>query len=334
MAEREAEGLMRPPSEIGHDLWKTRLRWAVALAVVVVLVAVSIRAIDFREVARALAASDWRLVALAGLVAVTVCMFACSVRLYVLTKPLPARRPIGFWHLTSIYYASNAAHHLLPAPAAEVLRTVQLKRRHGYSIAALVAAQVVERVIDALALSLEILLVALIGDLPRALHGALLVFAGLTAAGVVFVIILAVRHKPDEVLPADAGALRGFLHRLTEGVYLLRAPRIWLVSLGCSFVNDLANVATVGLVLTAVGLQVPVASWFVVVLVARLAGLLPSTPGQFGVIEAGIVLALVALGVNRNEALAAAVLYHLAHFVPITLVGLWELRKQWQAVES
>jgi len=210
-----------------------------------------------------------------------------------------------------------------------VLRTVQLKRRHGYSIGALIAAQLVERVIDALALSIEVALVAIYGTLPSIMHSSLLVFAGVTGAGVLVVIIVAARHDPSKD-GNDLGRIAGFVHRLSEGVYLLRKPRIWLMSLGCSFVNDLANAATVGLVLAACGVHLPLATWFVVVLVARLAGLLPSTPGQFGVVEAGVVLALAALGVNRNEALAVALLYHLAHFVPITLVGLWELRKQWQ----
>jgi len=319
------------PSEIRLDLWKTRARWAVALGVTALLVVVALRALDFHQVAAALARSDWRLVAAAGALAVTVCMWACSVRLYLLTVPLPADRPIGFPHLTSIYYASCAAHHLLPAPAAEVLRTVQLKRRHGYSIGALVAAQLVERVIDALALSVEVALVTLFGTLPPAMHDSLLVFAAATGAGVLAVVIVAARHDPSRE-GAELGRIAGFVHRLSEGVYLLRKPRLWLASLGCSFVNDLANAATVGLVLAACGVHLPMATWFVVVLVARLAGLLPSTPGQFGVVEAGIVLALAALGVDRNEALAVALLYHLAHFVPITLVGLWELRKQWQVV--
>jgi uncharacterized protein (TIRG00374 family) len=316
-------------SENGHDLWKTRARWALALAVVAGLLVLAVREIDFRQVVAALVRSDWRLIVAAGGLAVTVCMWACSVRFWLLTEPLPSKTPIGFFQLMSVYYASNAAHHLLPAPAAEVLRTVQLKRRHGYSIGALIAAQLVERVIDALALSIEVALVALFGSLPSIMHSSLLVFAGVTGVGVLVVIIVASRHDPAKD-GDDLGRVAGFVHRLSEGVYLLRKPRIWLMSLGCSFVNDLANAATVGLVLAACGVHLPLATWFVVVLVARLAGLLPSTPGQFGVVEAGVVLALMAFGVNRNEALAVALLYHLAHFVPITLVGLWELRKQWQ----
>jgi uncharacterized protein (TIRG00374 family) len=323
------ETALPPVSETGRDLWRTRARWALAIGVTGVLVFVAVRALDFRQVAAALGASDWRFVALAGLVAVTVCMIACSVRLYLLTEPLPATRPIGFWELTSIYYASNAAHHLLPAPAAEVARTVQLKRRHGYSIGALVAAQLVERVIDALALAVEIGLVVVFAALPTAMHRSLLVFAVATGLGVLAVVVVAARHDPAR--DGDGlGRVAGFVHRLSEGVYLLRQPRRWLAALALSLINDAANASTVGLVLFACGVHLPIAIWFVVVLVARLAGLLPSTPGQFGVVEAGVALALVALGVDRNEALAVALLYHLAHFVPITIVGLWELRRQWQ----
>jgi uncharacterized protein (TIRG00374 family) len=79
-----------------------------------------------------------------------------------------------------------------------------------------------------------------------------------------------------------------------------------------------------------VGAHLPVAAWFVATLAARMAGLVPSTPGQFGVVEAAMVVALGAFGLEADRALAAAVLYHVAHFVPVTAVGLWEMRRQWQ----
>jgi uncharacterized protein (TIRG00374 family) len=321
------------PSEIGQvrqDRWKSRVRALLAIAVLGALLALAVRTIDFRQVAHAMSLSDWRLVVLSGVIAVTVCMMACSLRLWLLTVPLPTTgTKIGFWPLTSIYYASSAAHHLLPAPAAEVLRTVHLKRRYGYSIGALVACQLVEKVIDALCLALEILVVALVSTLPVALGWSLYAFSILAAGGVLAVVIVAARHR-DQQLPEGAGRMRAFVHRLSEAMYLLRSPRIWAASMLCSFVNDVANAATVGLCLYAVGVSLPMPSWFIVVLVARIAGLLPSTPGQFGVMEAGMAVAMVALGVDRNLALAAAVLYHVAHFVPVTLVGLFELRRQWQ----
>ena len=329
-------GTLVPPSEIAQPWWKSILRWALPIAILVGLLAIAARSIDFRQFLAVLQLSDWRLVAAAGLLAVTVCMISCSVRLWLLIRPLPTPSAgIRFWSLTSVYVASCAAHHLLPAPAAEVLRTVHLKRRWGYSVGGLVAAQLVEKVIDALGLAIEILLVAAVAQLPRNLDRALYLFGTLTAAGVLAVLFVAWRHqRRGDAAPTVTDGARarvdGFLHRLGEGMYLLRSPRIWTVSIVCSFINDFANAATVGLAAAAVGVPLPISSWFIVVLVARLAGLLPSTPGQFGVVEAGLVLAMGALGIQPTQALAVAVLYHMAHFVPVTVVGLWELRRQWQ----
>ncbi|MCU1277483.1 MAG: hypothetical protein JWM53_1029, partial [bacterium] len=96
-----------------------------------------------------------------------------------------------------------------------------------------------------------------------------------------------------------------------------------------SMMSDAANALTVGLCLMAVGVTLPLAAWFLIMLVARAAGIVPSTPGQFGVQEAGVVLALGLVGVDHNRALAVAILHHIAHFVPVTLVGLVELKRQW-----
>ncbi|MEO8361939.1 MAG: lysylphosphatidylglycerol synthase domain-containing protein [Vicinamibacteria bacterium] len=58
---------------------------------------------------------------------------------------------------------------------------------------------------------------------------------------------------------------------------------------------------------------------------------MPSTPGQIGLIEAGAVFALVGLGVGPNRSLAFALLYHAAHLLPLTLLGLPPLlRLRWR----
>ena len=71
--------------------------------------------------------------------------------------------------------------------------------------------------------------------------------------------------------------------------------------------------------------------WLLVYLAVNLASALPSTPGQIGLIEAGAVFALVGLGVGPNHSPAFALLYHLAHLLPTTLLGLpLLLRLRWQ----
>lgn len=317
----------------------TLARWLVPGIILAVLVWLLARKIDGHEFARALRLADWRMIAGAAGLAGTLCMGGVILRLYTLLSALPHQTPVGLGELASIHFASSAAHNLLPAPAGEVLRTVQLKRRHGYSIGVLVAAQLVEKVVEALGLGLGTLAVASIGGLPRALGASMYAFAALGAGGAVVALVVGWRWKISDApyaetagLPVAAAArahATNFFRRLGEGMHQLRAPSVWLRALLASMISDVANALTVGLCLLAVGVSLPLAAWFLVMLVARAAGIVPSTPGQFGVQEAGVVLALKLCGVDESRALAVALLHHMAHFVPVTLVGLVELRRQW-----
>jgi uncharacterized membrane protein YbhN (UPF0104 family) len=318
---------------------KSLTRWLVPGLILVALVWLIARKIDGHEFAQALRLADWRLVAGAGILAGTLCMGGLILRLYTLLTALPHGAPVGLWELASIHFASSAAHNLLPAPAGEVLRTVQLKRRHGYSVGVLVAAQLVEKVVEALGLGIGTLVVASLGGLPRGLGASMYAFAALGVGGAVVALAVGWRWKLSDAPYADAAGLpfwpaarvhtRNFFRRLGEGMHQLRSPGVWLRALGWSMTSDVANAVTVGLCLMAVGVSLPIAGWFLIMLVARAAGLVPSTPGQFGVQEAGVVVALGLCGVDHNRALAVALLHHVTHFVPVTLVGLVELKRQW-----
>jgi len=314
-------------------------RWLVPAAIFAVLAWLIVRKIDGHEFAQALRMADWRLVVGAGILAGTLCMGGLILRLYTLLAALPHDTPVGLLELASIHFASSAAHNLLPAPAGEVLRTVQLKRRHGYSVGVLVAAQLIEKVVEALGLGIGTLVVASLGGLPRGIDVSLYAFAALGAGGAIVALVVGWRwqlsdgpYASAEGLPFGAATrvhAGNFFRRLGEGMHQLRSPSVWARSLVWSIMSDVANAVTVGLCLMAVGVTLPLAGWFLVMLVARAAGIVPSTPGQFGVQEAGVVVALGLLGIDHNRALAVALLHHMAHFVPVTLVGLVELKRQW-----
>jgi glycosyltransferase 2 family protein len=318
---------------------KAVTRWVIPGLVLVGLVWLIARKIDGHEFLRALELADWRLVVGAGILAGTLCMGGLVLRLHTLLSALPHESPIGVLEVASIHFASSAAHNLLPAPAGEVLRTVQLKRRHRYSVGVLVAAQLIEKVIEALGLGIGTMVVASIGGLPKTLAASMYAFAALGAGGAVFALVIGWRWKLSDAPYAETAGLpfgasvrahaANFFRRLGEGMHQLRSPSVWLRSLAWSMLSDAANALTVGLCLMAVGISLPIAAWFLVMLAARAAGLVPSTPGQFGVQEAGVVLALGLVGVDHNRALAIALLHHMAHFVPVTLVGLVELKRQW-----
>ena len=95
--------------------------------------------------------------------------------------------------------------------------------------------------------------------------------------------------------------------------------------------SHLCGVLALGLCLRAVGLALPVPAWFLLYLVVNLALVMPLTPGQVGIVEAGVVAALTLWHVPREAALAFAFLHHGVVMVPTVLLGLcvlpWSLRR-------
>ncbi len=323
----------------GARVWIGR---AAAAAILVGLAIWGARKIDLGRFAESLRWADWRLVAACALVNLIVCTGAGMQRLRTILRPLPHEgAAAGAWELTSLQLASSAAHNLLPSPAGEVMRGVQLARRHKYPVGSVVAANVFEKVIEALALSAQMAMVAAFGYLPHKLGAPAWGFAIAGAAGAAGVLAFAWRYRaplaatesPTEKSLGEKlrSRARDFFSRLHEGMYLLRGPRVWLGALAWSLVADAAHAASIGLALAAVGAHVHPSLWFAVVLVNRVAGVIPSTPGQFGVLESGMALVLSAFGVDPARALACAVLVHAAHFIPVTAIGLVELRRQWRS---
>src|SRR4051812_32579252 len=204
-------------------------RWLLPTAILAALAWLIVRKIDAHEFAQALRLADWRLVAGAGILAGTLCMGGLILRLYTLLSALPHDAPVGLFELASIHFASSAAHNLLPAPAGEVLRTVQLKRRHGYSIGVLVAAQLIEKVVEALGLGIGTLVVASLGGLPRALAASLYAFAALGAGGAIVALVVGWRWQPSAAPYAETAGLpfgaaarahtTNFFRRLGEGMH-------------------------------------------------------------------------------------------------------------------
>jgi uncharacterized membrane protein YbhN (UPF0104 family) len=302
------------------------VKWILRALVVLVVVALCVlllQRIDLQQVKQSLRNADWRFVALAVAVHLTVDAAARVQRWAALLAPLPHKdRGARFWELAALLFASYSVSNLLPARAGEALRPVQLHRRHGYAFGQLVSAQLIEKLVEVLSLALIAWPVAVRAhDATRA---PLITFAALGTFGVLLLLLVA-RRLPGPF--EQAGAVRALVGRVAEGMRLCGAPRVWVEALAWSCVSDLADVAMVGLCMLAVGIHAGPGAWLTAFLAINLAIAVPSTPGHIGVLEAGAVLALSAIGVPAGAALAFAVLYHAAHVLPTTLVGLLGLRR-------
>jgi uncharacterized membrane protein YbhN (UPF0104 family) len=214
--------------------------------------------------------------------------------------------------------AAFAASAIAPARAGEVLRVWVLKRRDGVPAAATTATAVAEKLFDGVAM---LILVAplpwLLPDLPAWVGDSIAGAAAIALAAVV-VLYIAVGRVTAQ---ADAES-RSWLRRFVAGMHVLRSPRRSLACLAALVVVWVLDLASVLLVLHAVGIAANAGAGLFVLFTINLAIMLPSTPAQLGALELGAVGALHVLGVPGEPAAAFALLYHGIQVIPLIVVGL------------
>jgi uncharacterized protein (TIRG00374 family) len=221
--------------------------------------------------------------------------------------------------------AAFAASAIAPARAGEVLRVWVLKRRDGVPASATTATAVSEKLLDGVAM---LMLVAplpwLVPDLPAWVGNSIAACAFVAVAAFVFLYIAVGRvtaTAEEATVPAAKGA-RAWLRRFVAGMHVLRNPRRTLACLAALIVVWLLDLASVLLVLHAVGVAASVGAALLVLFAINLAVMLPSTPAQLGALELGAIGALHVLGVAKEPAAAFALLYHGVQVLPLIAVGL------------
>ena len=211
--------------------------------------------------------------------------------------------------------ATFAANNLLPARAGELLRVYLFRSRESVPATTSVALMLLERATDVTALVLVVApLPWLLPTLPSIARGAI----GTTALIVVAVAALLVvvrRVRPDR-LPVPP-----FVARLLETLRTAGSPGRLAATLALSMTSLLLECASIVAILLAVGITPPLAAPFLMVFSVNIALAVPSTPAQVGPYELAAAAALGFLGVDRERALAVAILCHAIQIIPSTLLG-------------
>jgi len=238
-----------------------------------------------------------------------------------------------------------AANNLFPARLGELIRAYVLSRVAAVPFGASVGSLVVERVLDGLVLATFLVVPILLPGFPlgdvesaAAIQRAALVASVVFALG--FVILWATARNPS-------GALR--LWGSTGGRLVPHRFEARLDALIETFVHGLGSLGRLGVLARAVGWSFVV--WFCLA-GSIWAGLLafgvtapgflgaaflqaviafsvavPSTPGFFGVFEAGARIGLKPWDVADATIVGFATSYHILTFIPVTLIGLWYVRR-------
>ena len=284
------------------------------------------------------AADPWWL--LASVFVATSGYLVRAMRWKVLLSPLRPRTGLrARFAATSIGFMAN---NLLPARAGEFARAWSLARMEDLRVSACLASLAVERLLDGVTI-VALLVVSLslpgfsadAGLASERVGGALAVFVAVLV--VVVVVVALVLARPDMVLGVArlaASRLPGraaekvlsVLDGLIQGLGALRSPRLVVRGAVWSLVFWLWHSASFWLGFHAFGIDAGYAEALFLNGITALAVAVPSAPGFFGPFEAAVRVALVGvLGVGETPALAFAAGYHIATFIPVTVIGLWYL---------
>ena len=265
-----------------------------------------------------------------------------------LLKPtLPETRFRPRFAATAIGFMVN---NVLPARVGEFARAYALTRMEPIRVSASFGSLVVERIFDGIVVVL-LLLVALAWPTFPELSGRdfgsiALWVGGIFALGFGCLLLMVLRPErsvrwfegtvarmlPRSVRRPVVDAMEAFL----EGLGAIRDSRLVAEIFAWSVVVWLVGALGIWVGLLAFGIQVPFVAAVFLQSVIALAVALPSAPGFFGVFEAAARIGLVEVwGVASSPALAFAIGFHLAGFIPITVIGLyylWRLGLSWRDV--
>jgi uncharacterized protein (TIRG00374 family) len=259
-----------------------------------------------------------------------------------------ALRPNAAWHGITIGYAAN---NLLPFRAGEVLRAYAASRLAPVRMSSAFASVAVERVFDALTVVTSFGLALVASGMPAGVRVGGMALPDvarrvgiLTAVAVAGAAIILTRTEAAGRLvsriipwPGVSSKLVALLNGVRDGLTALKSPTRLVAVILWSIAIWAVNALSFQLLFPAFGIQVGYAGAVILQSAIVFGIAVPSSPGFVGVFEAAIVVALALYGVPQDRAVAYALTYHAATFLPITVLGLYSAYRTglgWKAVSS
>jgi hypothetical protein len=314
--------------------WKT----AVGVAISAGLLWYTFRGQDLGEMVREMGQADPLLLLLATALAT----FVFWIRAWRWRCILdPVQRGTTFHSRFAAVNIGFMANNLLPARVGEFARAYAVSRLEPVPVVAALSSIVIERMLDALTLVVLLFVAAAMPGFPDWPASAEVDFPGIArtlgitvalATIVLFLLVLwprqtvrAFEAMANRILPrAIRRPLVNGLEAFLAGATILRNARLMVEAVAWSAVLWLVNSAAFWLAFRAFGLDLDfsVAVFFNSGLGFIVA--VPAAPGFWGTYEFAARIMLVGLWAQEtSKVLAFAVGFHIAGFLPVTLMGLY-----------
>ena len=220
---------------------------------------------------------------------------------------------------------------IIPARIGELYRALLLSRRDGLPYTTSLTVIAVERVFDGLCM-LAILIMALsLLDFDAVwVHGMLVIASTVFGMMAVAVFLLAAFPGASRrAIRAVAGLVPGrtgervysALDGFHTGIESLRSPKALVQTILATMCQWLIEALFYLMVFYAFGFEAGYSWALLTIAVVSFGTILPAAPGYAGVFEYAFIMALAAVGVGHNEALASAVTVHIIQLAVVFAMG-------------
>ncbi len=249
----------------------------------------------------------------------------------------PAKR-IRLGTLFSVTVIGYMLSNILPLKLGELARIFLLEQREKISKMTTAATLLLEKLVDAVLVTLVFLPIALSSPLPSWLK-PVLVGASAIIAAVSLLLLYASRADRQSfrllrgILAGRAPRLHHFIERtydrFLEGLGVLRGPGLLLKVLLASLPIFLFGGLSAYWLIKALGLGlVPFQAAFVTFIFIYFSALIPSAPGGVGTLEYFAILALSLFAVPKDLGLSFALSYHSLVILDLIILGLFFLIRE------
>ena len=296
-------------------------RAAVGIAISAVALYLVVRSVDLGATWNAMrtAQPGWLLL-LAGFVVTD--LLIRGLRWRILLSPVGRVRYRDSLGALLVGYLAN---NVLPARLGEIIRSHDMGERSGLSKSTILGTIVVERVMDTLVVVVIAAIAIFVLSVRGVVASAVLVGLAVTGLLVVGIIVGLVAHRLPGADRLSAFIYRwprihGLLVRLRAGLAIVSNVRVMAIALVLTLGSWSCAVLGFAAAAQSVGIEPTMGQAALLAAGVNLATAVPAAPGYVGTFELAAVAIAASVGIEREPALAFAVLVH-AFSLLITSLG-------------
>lgn len=304
----------------------------------VVFLWLAMRKVEFDQLVSVVSGAKWEWL-IPNIILVVGVMWLRAWRWQMILKPVGKVPYSRVYSSTMIGFMVN---NVLPARLGEIARAVSLGIKANLSRSATLATIVVERIYDSFTLLLFLWFVFAFSQISELTEVGRVRYIGwvFLAINIVLLVVMVILQVKND---AAVRWIRKVSSKLSPRIQAVAGDVTEKFARGLRMHHDVPTTIGVGasslviwfilgisnyFILLALGFNLPVEASFVVLVVVSLMISVPSSPGYVGVFHWAVQISLQIYGLSEGEALAVAIVLHAAQYIPITLIGLYYLRKE------